>query len=84
MSSVAERVQQIMEDLPIEKQAEVLDFVELLRARIQRNGEPSHPARRLGTMAGRFTVPDDFDDPLPPEIQRYFEGEDDGVLGKPG
>lgn len=24
-----------------------------------------------------FAVPDDFDAPLPPEIQRYFEGESD-------
>ncbi len=24
-----------------------------------------------------FHIPDDFDAPLPPEIQRYFEGESD-------
>lgn len=30
--------------------------------------------REFGFDEGRFTVPDDFDDPLPPEIQAYFEG----------
>jgi hypothetical protein len=32
--------------------------------------------RPVGIDAGRgFSVPDDFDDPLPPELQRLFEGE---------
>jgi prevent-host-death family protein len=31
-------------------------------------------ARRLGTLAGRLHVPDDFDDPLPDEILDTFEG----------
>lgn len=26
-----------------------------------------------GMDRGRFTVPDDFNDPLPPELQQYFE-----------
>ena len=30
--------------------------------------------RPSGLAEGQFVVPDDFDDPLPPEIQRYFEG----------
>jgi prevent-host-death family protein len=30
--------------------------------------------RRLGTLAGEFTVPDDFDDPLPEHILAPFEG----------
>jgi len=30
-----------------------------------------------GDARGLFVVPEDFNDPLPPEIQRYFEGEDD-------
>lgn len=37
----------------------------------------------FGADAGRFTVPDDFDAPLPPEVQRYFEGEDDGPAVDP-
>ncbi len=31
--------------------------------------------RRFGTLAGRLEVCDDFDAPLPPEIQKYFDGE---------
>ncbi len=37
--------------------------------------------RALGADAGRFTVPDDFNDPLPPDLLRLFEGEDNGPLG---
>jgi len=33
--------------------------------------------RPVGLAEGQFVVPDDFDDPLPPEIQRYFEGYED-------
>jgi antitoxin (DNA-binding transcriptional repressor) of toxin-antitoxin stability system len=36
---------------------------------------PPPPARRVfGQDAGVFTVPDDFDEPLPEEILREFEG----------
>jgi prevent-host-death family protein len=31
----------------------------------------------FGALAGQIRMSDDFDDPLPPEIQRYFDGEDD-------
>jgi antitoxin (DNA-binding transcriptional repressor) of toxin-antitoxin stability system len=30
--------------------------------------------RNLGTLAGQFRVPDDFDDPLPDEVLDAFEG----------
>jgi prevent-host-death family protein len=30
-----------------------------------------------GSAKGLVTIPDNFDDPLPPEIQKYFEGEGD-------
>ena len=33
--------------------------------------------RGLGMDAGRFVVPDDFDAPLPPDIQSGFEGDDE-------
>jgi len=33
--------------------------------------------RHFGTMAGKLEISDDFDQPLPPDIQRYFEGETD-------
>ncbi len=81
MNSIANRVAEITAALPPEKQAEVLDFVEFLKARSQ--PEIVASARRLGTLAGQFIVPEDFDAPLPPEVQRYFEGEDDGVLAGP-
>lgn len=37
---------------------------------------PSTPAdlRPIGLAAGDFTVPDDFDAPLPPDILADFEG----------
>lgn len=34
--------------------------------------------RRLGILRGQFVVPEDFDAPLPPELQRYFDGDGDG------
>ena len=30
--------------------------------------------RPFGLCAGEFTVPDDFDAPLPDDLQAYFEG----------
>jgi hypothetical protein len=35
------------------------------------------PKRTLGTLRGRLQVPDDFDDPLPDDLLRAFEGEAD-------
>ncbi|MGD0969759.1 MAG: type II toxin-antitoxin system Phd/YefM family antitoxin [Candidatus Aquilonibacter sp.] len=35
------------------------------------------PRRKLGGLEGRFTVPDDFDAPLPDEILALFYGRDD-------
>lgn len=85
MSSILHRVAEITATLPLEKQTEVLDFVEFLRTRSATanvDGSGTLRTRPLGILAGSFEVPADFDDPLPPEIQRYFEGEDDGILGK--
>lgn len=65
MNSIANRVAEITAALPPEKQAEVLDFVEFLKAR-SRPENVATPARRLGTLAGQFTVPEDFDAPCPP------------------
>ena len=33
--------------------------------------------RPFGLAKGEFVVPDDFDDPLPEEIQRLFDGEEE-------
>jgi prevent-host-death family protein len=38
---------------------------------------PARKRRELGHMRGQLNVPDNFNDPLPWEIQRYFEGEGD-------
>jgi hypothetical protein len=40
---------------------------------------PQPPQRRpLGLLRGRLVVPDDFDAPLPPDLQKYFDGDGDG------
>ena len=87
MTSIAQRVAELTEELPAEKQSEVLDFVELLRSREAaapaENAEPKRK-RRLGFLRGPYEIADDFDAPLPAEVQRFFEGDDDGVLGKGG
>lgn len=36
--------------------------------------DTDQPLRPFGLCAGEFTVPDDFDDPLPEEILKGFEG----------
>lgn len=33
---------------------------------------PLRGRRKLGWAAGEFSVPDDFDDPLPPDIENAF------------
>jgi prevent-host-death family protein len=39
--------------------------------------EKPRKKREFGFLKGEIWVSDDFDDPLPPEIQRYFDGEGD-------
>lgn len=39
--------------------------------------DPPRKERKFGMWKGKIWISDDFDDPLPWEIQRYFEGEDD-------
>jgi prevent-host-death family protein len=36
--------------------------------------EAKQERRRLGTLAGKFRVPDDSDDPLPDDVLADFEG----------
>jgi antitoxin (DNA-binding transcriptional repressor) of toxin-antitoxin stability system len=43
-------------------------------AEIKPIARPSTERRPFGLCAGEFTVPDDFDDPLPEEVLRLFEG----------
>ncbi|HYU61918.1 MAG TPA: type II toxin-antitoxin system Phd/YefM family antitoxin [Solirubrobacterales bacterium] len=53
---------------------------------IARNGRPlaklapieeKREPRKLGLWKGKVWISDDFDDPLPWEIQKYFEGQGD-------
>jgi hypothetical protein len=77
--SIAERVREVTETLPPEKQAEVLDFAEFLRDRsaLPSEGEAARKARlrseRFGALRAAFTIASDFDAPLPEEILRDFE-----------
>lgn len=36
--------------------------------------EAAAPRRRLGLLKGQFTVPEDFDTPLPGDVLALFEG----------
>jgi len=40
--------------------------------RLENRSAERYPNRGLGIDRGRFEVPADFDDPLPPEIMRHF------------
>ena len=79
MRSIADRVREVTEALPLEKQAEVLDFVEFLRARSAPLAESEavrkarQRAERFGALRDAFTIVPDFDAPLPEEILRDFE-----------
>jgi len=50
------------------------DRAENARAELRRIPSPRPGPRPFGLCAGAFTVPDDFDAPLPEEILREFEG----------
>ncbi|CAN5332087.1 hypothetical protein BH23GEM2_BH23GEM2_06080 [soil metagenome] len=42
---------------------------------VARLGPVPRVERKFGILKGQLVVPDDFDAPLPPEIQRWFEGD---------
>jgi hypothetical protein len=63
--SIAEEILQIANALPVDRQQEVLDFAEFLRARQGSAQEGGHP-RVAGPFAGQpYFMADDFDEPLP-------------------
>ena len=79
MGSIADRVREVTEALPIEKQAEVLDFVEFLQSRSAPDENAAVRKARLrserfGALRDAFTIAPDFDAPLPEELLRDFEG----------
>jgi hypothetical protein len=67
--SIESKVLDTLRSLPPERQAEVLDFVEFIKHRTNANSGP----RPAGLCEGEFTVPDDFDAPLPESVLRDFE-----------
>nr|VFJ65579.1 MAG: Protein of unknown function (DUF2281) [Candidatus Kentron sp. DK] len=67
--SIETQVLEGIRSLPPEKQSEVIGFIESIR---QRN-VASAPLRPIGLCQGEFTVPDDFDAPLPEDLLRDFE-----------
>ncbi|MCL2455488.1 MAG: DUF2281 domain-containing protein [Micrococcales bacterium] len=63
-----------LEQLPPARLAEVVDFVDFLSAR-ETSDQPARKPRTLGRLAGKLTVPDDFDAPLPDDILNAFYGQ---------
>ncbi len=55
-------------------------------AEIRALPKKSKKSRPIGLDKGRFTVPDDFNDPLPEDIMKYFNGDapdpDDPLLNR--
>ena len=63
--SITEQIVQIASELPADRQQEVLDFAEFLRAR-EDSGQESGRPRVAGPFAGMpYFMADDFDEPLP-------------------
>ena len=54
------------------KRVEVLVVEE--EAEMKNADAESKAPRLLGLLRGQILISDDFDAPLPPEIQKYFEG----------
>ena len=73
-------VDRIKQDLPAYLQrVEAGETVVIVKAgkpmaEIKPVGAASKKLRPYGLCAGEFTVPDDFDDPLPEHIIQEFEG----------
>lgn len=49
---------------------------------VARLGPVPRVDRRFGILKGKLVVPDDFDEPLPPEIQRWFDGASEPADGE--
>jgi hypothetical protein len=75
-----DRTVHLPDDFP-EGDAEVIVLYDAAPVADERARKAALRRRAFGADAGRFTVPDDFDAPLPADLQRLFDGEDDGPLG---
>lgn len=70
--SITEQIVEIASTLPANRQQEVLDFAEFLRAR-EGAGQGSGRRRVAGIFAGQpYFMADDFDEPLP---ESFWTGE---------
>ena len=71
----------------VERGEEVLiarDGKPVVRMTAVEPAQPSPPRRSLlGAMKGKIWIADDFDAPLPPDIQAYFDGEIDDFTDEP-
>jgi len=67
------------DDIP-EGEAEVIVVYDVAPSIDERARKAALRKAAFGADAGLYTVPNDFDAPLPPDVQRFFEGDDDGPL----
>lgn len=77
---VGDRTIRLPEDVP-EGPAEIIVFIQEPEAARERAQRAELRRRAIGTAAGHFAVPDDFDDPLPREILEQFVGIDTDSAG---
>jgi hypothetical protein len=68
--------------LPLAKKLSRDEQLRLARTLLKAEAEPGDDllAKRragIGRYAGRGWIAEDFDEALPPEVQKYFEGESD-------
>lgn len=52
------------ETLPPEKQAEVVDFIQFLKSRLEQQAQPQKTKRPFGVLKGEVWMSDDFEAPL--------------------
>jgi hypothetical protein len=81
---VAEPAEKLSADdlLPLAKKLPRNEQLRLARTLLKAEAESGSElvAKRragIGRYAGRGWIAEDFDEPLPPEVQKYFEGEAD-------
>lgn len=76
-----DRVVRLPDAFP-EGDAEVIVLHDAAQPADQRARKAALRKRAFGADAGLFVIADDFDAALPPDVQRFFEGEDDGPMGQ--
>jgi hypothetical protein len=77
---VLEAIYQAVQGLPLHDRLQLVERIvhEAVQSTVKPDTSTAAPQRGMGFYADRgFSVPDDFDEPLPPDIQRALEGEDD-------